>query len=49
MLCILQTKELHKIHVENMTSNANRYGTDPYLTKLWNKKIMYSNIYKQNN
>ena len=47
MLAILQSKELHKIHVENMTNSNNTFGNDPYLTKLWNKKVMYNNIYKQ--
>lgn len=37
MLCILQTKELHKIHVDLMTNSSMSYGNDPFLSKLWNK------------
>lgn len=37
MLCILQTKELHKIHSELMVNSSMSYGRDPFLTKLWNK------------
>ena len=39
MLCVLQTKELHKIHANTMMSSSNSYGKDPFLTKIWNKSI----------
>lgn len=43
MLCILQTKELHKIHVDYMTNSSMSYGNDPFLNKMWNKnsKLKY--------
>ncbi len=37
MMCILQTKELHKIHVDSMTSNSNTWSQDPFLAKQWQK------------
>ena len=37
MLCILQTKELHKIHADMMTGSSMSYGNDPFLKKLWSK------------
>lgn len=38
MLCILQTHELHKIHVETMSSSTNAYGNDKFLQKLLLKR-----------
>jgi len=38
MLCILQTKDLHKIHVESMSNSSRSYSNDPFLKKLWEKK-----------
>ncbi len=37
MLCILQTKELHKIHAQLMTGSSMSYGNDPFLKKIWSK------------
>jgi hypothetical protein len=37
MLCILQTKELHKIHADLMTNSSMSYGNDPFLKKIWNR------------
>lgn len=37
MCCILQTKELHKIHVDYMTGSTMSYGNDPFLKKMWLK------------
>ncbi len=37
MLAILQTKELHKIHVQSMTSNNNTWSQDPFLQKQWQR------------
>lgn len=37
MLCILQTKELHKIHAELMTGSSMSYGNDPFLKRVWSK------------
>ncbi len=37
MLCILQTKELHKIHAELMTNSSMSYGNDPFLKKMWDR------------
>lgn len=37
MLCILQTKELHKIHAQLMTGSSMSYGNDPFLKKIWAK------------
>jgi hypothetical protein len=45
-LCILQTKELHKIHVENMIGNTYMFGQDPYLKKRWDRKIISNNAFK---
>lgn len=44
MLCILQTKELHKIHVQDMTSSSQSYGNDPFLKKMWDKNNSYNRI-----
>lgn len=38
MLCILQTHELHKIHVDSMSSASNNYGEDVFLKKLLLKR-----------
>lgn len=46
MLCILQTKELHKIHADMMTGSSMSYGNDPFLKRLWNKNS--ANKYKLN-
>jgi hypothetical protein len=35
MLCILQTKELHKLHIDNMVGRSNNIGNDPFLKKMW--------------
>jgi hypothetical protein len=37
MLCVLQTKELHKIHAQLMTGSSMSYGNDPFLKKIWAK------------
>lgn len=49
MLCILQTKELHKIHVQNMTENAQTWGQDPYLKKYWDKRQITNSKFKNLN
>ena len=46
MLCILQTKELHKIHVDNMRTNSQNWGQDPYLKKWWDKKQITNSTFK---
>jgi hypothetical protein len=46
MLCVLQTKELHKIHVDNMTNKSNTFMTDPYLQRLWNKRVIANSAFK---
>lgn len=38
MLAYLQTKELHKIHVDSMLNSINNYGNDKFLKKLWNRR-----------
>jgi hypothetical protein len=38
MLAILQTKELHKIHVADMSTRNDTYGNDKYLAKIWQKR-----------
>lgn len=43
MLCILQTKELHRIHVDNMKNSSNNFSNDNFLKKLWIKKEGKSN------
>jgi len=48
MLCILQTKELHKIHVSNMTNSSSSFGNDPFLAKLWDMNQLKSNNFKFN-
>jgi hypothetical protein len=48
MLCILQTKELHKIHADLMVNSSMSYGNDPFLKKLWNKNLT-QNKFKFNN
>jgi len=47
MLCILQTKELHKIHADMMTGSSMSYGNDPFLKKLWAKNST-TNKFKYN-
>ena len=47
MLCILQTKELHKIHVNNMTTMNTTYGNDPYLKRMWDKKQIINSAFKK--
>lgn len=37
MLCILQTHELHKLHVEQMTGSSSSFANDPFLKRLWEK------------
>lgn len=48
MLCILQTKELHKIHADLMTNSSLSYGNDTFLLKLWNKNNIQSKQFKFN-
>jgi hypothetical protein len=38
MLSILQTKELHKLHVDDMINRTSLYSDDKYLSKSWNRK-----------
>lgn len=38
MLCILQTKDLHRIHVSMMSNSSRSFSNDPFLKKLWEKK-----------
>lgn len=38
MLCILQTKDLHRMHVSAMNNSSMSFGNDPFLKKLWEKK-----------
>lgn len=44
MCCILQTKELHKIHVDYMTNSSMSYGNDPFLKKIWSKNQTKQNF-----
>jgi hypothetical protein len=46
MLCILQTKELHKIHVSNMTDNSQNFGQDPWLKKWWDKREITNSAFR---
>ncbi len=48
LLCILQTKELHKIHADLMTNSSMSYGNDPFLKKIWAKNTTL-NKFKFNN
>ena len=51
MLCILQTKELHKIHIDSMTNSSRSIGNDPFMLKLWERRNGISrkdNIFKFN-
>lgn len=43
MLCILQTKELHRIHVDNMKNSSTNFSQDNFLKKLWIRKEGKSN------
>ena len=47
MLCILQTKELHKIHVHTTTDENNLWGADPFLKKIWESEKINSNKFKR--
>jgi len=46
MLCILQTKELHKLHVDKMLNSSSSIGNDPFLLKLWERKDIKQNKFK---
>lgn len=35
MLCILQTHELHKIHLEEMVGSSKSFSQDPFLKRVW--------------
>jgi len=48
MLAILQTKELHKIHVDQLTNTSSSFGNDPFLSKLWQRKEIQYNTFKFN-
>jgi hypothetical protein len=37
MLCILQTKELHRLYVETIKDSTYSYGNDPFLMRSWEK------------
>lgn len=43
MLAILQTKELHRIHVDNMKNSSTNFSQDNFLKKLWIRKEGKSN------
>jgi len=38
MLCILQTKDLHRIHVNAMSDSSRSFSNDPFLKRIWEKK-----------
>lgn len=38
MLCILQAKDIHRIHVQNMNGSSNSFSNDPFLKKVWEKQ-----------
>lgn len=40
MLCILQTKELHKIHLDNIRNSPTNFSNDKFLKGLWEKKTI---------
>lgn len=40
MLCILQTKELHKIHVDAIRDSSYSYGNDRFLSTIWEKSLL---------
>jgi hypothetical protein len=46
MLCILQTKELHKIHIDQMVTSTDTWGNDPFLKKHWEKNRIVGNEFK---
>jgi hypothetical protein len=47
MLCILQTKELHRIHVEELMTHTSTTGV--WLDKMYQKnKIRNNSIYQRN-
>ena len=48
MLAHLQTKELHKIHVDQMTNSSGAYGNDAFLSKMWERKDIPKNNFKFN-
>lgn len=48
MLAYLQTKELHKLHVDAMQNSSNSYGNDKFLSKLWERKDIKQNNFKFN-
>lgn len=46
MLCVLQTKELHKVHVDSMVNSTNSIGRDPFLQKQWLKARINSEKFR---
>lgn len=45
MLCILQTKDLHRIHVQSMNGSSKSFSNDPFLKKHW-ERAQYEGIPK---
>ncbi len=46
MLAYLQTKELHKLHVDKMKNSTNNFANDKFLKKLWINKETQTNKFK---
>lgn len=46
MLCILQTKELHKLHIEQMTNTSSSIGNQPFMLKLWERRNIKQDKFK---
>lgn len=46
MMCILQTKELHKVHVDNMSNSSRSFANEPFMKRQWDKKELggYNNF-----
>ena len=38
MLCILQTKDLHRIHVNEMSNSSRSFANDPFMKRIYNRK-----------
>lgn len=46
MLAYLQTKEIHRIHITELTNSSRSLGNDPFLKRLWEKKEIPQNKFK---
>jgi len=46
MLAFLQTKEIHRIHINELTNSTRNLGNDPFLKRLWERKEIPQNKFK---